>query len=500
MLPNFNLILGGLMSALTFQNIFICFIGNLIGILFGAMPGLTGSLAIAVLIPVTFGMDPINGLLLVASAYCGAMFGGSISAILINTPGTVAAAATCLDGYPMAKQGRGGEALGMAAYASFFGGIFSTLALLLFGPPIANLALKFGPSEYCALGLMGIVIIVSISMDSLVKGLISGVIGLLLGTVGADQIVGFGRFAFGSTYLLSGINLLAALIGLFSVSQIIILAEETGGQILEVNKISDKVLLSLKQLKGSLLPMLRGSIIGTLIGALPGAGATIATFLSYDINKRYSKNPEKYGTGFIEAVASCESANNGVTGGAFTTMLTLGIPGNEATAIMMGGLMILGLRPGPSFFVEGSNIAYGFIMGLLICNLIMLLLGLSVSKYFAKLVRCPNSVLVACIAVLCVIGTYAINNSMLDVLVMFIMGILGYLMKKAGFSPVPVVLGMILEPIIESNLHRSLLISKGGWSIFVTRPLTLLFLLITIVVVALPFIKQKGKSRKICEM
>jgi len=486
-----DILLDGLYSAIKVQNILICIIGNIIGIIFGAMPGLTASLAIAVLIPVTFGLDPITGLLLVASAYCGAMFGGSISAILINTPGTVAAAATCLEGYPMSQQGRGGEALGMAACASFGGGMFSAFALLFFGPPIAHLALKFGPSEYCALGVMGLVIIVSVSMDSLVKGLISGVLGLLIGTAGQDPIIGYGRFTFGSIYLLSGIDLLAALIGLFSVSQVLILAEQKRDKILAVSKISDKILLSFGQIRKVLITILRGSLIGTFIGALPGAGATIATFISYDVNKRRSKHPEKYGKGFVEGVAATESANNGVTGGAFITMLTLGIPGNEATAIMMGALMILGLRPGPSFFVQGSHVAYGFIMGLFVANIIMLLLGLSVSKYFARLVKCPNSVLIACIIVLSVVGTYSVNNNMFDVLVMFIMGILGYLMKKTGFSPVPVVLGLILGPIIESNLHRSLLIAKGSWSIFVTRPITLLFLVVTVIFIILPFMQKR---------
>ena len=489
-----DLLLGGLINTFKYQNLLAICIGNLIGLIFGALPGLTASLAIAVLIPVTFGMDPATGLLLLASAYCGAFFGGAISSILINTPGTVAAAATAIEGYKMALNGRGGQALAMSAYASFGGGIISTLALLFFGPPIAAFALKFGPAEYTALGVLGLVIIVSISMDSLVKGLLSGLLGIIIGTVGADAVTGYPRFTFGVTNLLGGIDLLSALIGFFSVSQILILAEKKAAAY--KFQTIDRIGLSLKTIKENMAAIVRGSVIGTLIGALPGAGASIATFLSYDIAKRRSKHPEKYGHGAIEGVAACESADNGVTGGAFITMLTLGIPGNEATAIMMGGLMVLGLRPGPSFFVEGGPVAYTFIAGLLMGNLIMLISALLLSRYIAKLVKCPNEVLIAVIVILSTVGSYSINNSMFDVMIMFCAGLIGYGMKKTGFSPVPTVLGMILGPIIESNLHNALLLSRGSWLTFFQRPISLVFISSTIFLLIWPFISQKRAFKK----
>lgn len=485
-----NLLGYGLLHTLHYQNLLAIFIGNMVGLIFGALPGLTASLAIAVLIPVTFGMDPATGLLLLASAYCGAFFGGAISSILINTPGTVAAAATAIEGYKMAQNGRGGQALAMSAYASFGGGIISTLALLFLGPIIASFALKFGPSEYAALGVLGLVIIVSISMDSLLKGLISGILGIIIATVGTDAVTGFPRFTFGYTSLLPGIDLLSALIGFFSVSQILILAEKEG-QTYTSQMLVDKIALTFKVLKENMAAIVRGSFIGILIGALPGAGASIATFLSYDISKRRSKRPEEYGKGAIEGVAAAESADNGVTGGAFITMLTLGIPGNEATAIMMGGLMILGLRPGPSFFVEGGQVAYTFIAGLLMGNFMMLVSALLLSRHIAKLVKCPNEALIATIIILSTVGSYAINNSMFDVLVMFLAGLLGYAMKKTGFNPVPTVLGMILGPIIESNLHNALLISRGSWMIFFKRPISLVFLVSTVMLVVWPIIFKK---------
>lgn len=493
-----NLLVYGLLKSLQYQNLLAICIGNLIGLIFGALPGLTASLAIAVLIPVTFGMDPATGLLLLASAYCGAFFGGAISAILINTPGTVAAAATAIEGYKLALKGEGGPALAMSAYASFGGGIISTLALLLFGPPIASFALKFGPAEYAALGVLGLVIIVSISMDSLVKGLLSGVIGILISTIGVDDVSGFPRFTFGQVHLLSGIDLLSALIGFFSLSQILILSEKKATPY-AFSKMVDKISITFQMLKECIATIVRGSIIGTLIGALPGAGASIATFLSYDISKRRSKRPEEYGKGALEGVAACESADNGVTGGAFITMLTLGIPGNEATAIMMGGLMVLGLRPGPSFFVQGGEVAYTFIAGLLIGNVIMLISALLLSRYIAKLVKCPNEALIAIIVILSIVGSYSINNSMFDVIVMFCAGITGYGMKKTGFSPVPAVLGMILGPIIESNLHCALLLSRGSWLTFFTRPISFIFFVSTIALLIWPFItRRKTIKEKSC--
>lgn len=477
----------GLAAALQPYNLWIMLIGNLVGISFGAMPGLSATMAISVLIPVTFTMKAAPGLLLLASAYCGAMFGGSISAVLLNTPGTVAAAATSLDGYPMALKGRGGEALGIAAFASWFGGTLSVIALLAFGPPIARIALKFGPAEYAALSMLGLVLIVSISRESMVKGLISGVMGLLISTIGLDQVVAFPRFAFGNINLMAGISLVPALIGMFSLSQVYMVMETATGLPLIGMELKDKVRLKLSEVRRMLWPMTKGAVIGTVVGALPGAGATIATFLAYDLQKKSSKHPESYGTGEPLGVATVESTNNAVTGGAFTVMLTLGIPGNEATAIMLGGLTILGIQAGPNLFSTNSDIVYTFIMGLFIANLMMLIIGICSARYVAKIVKTPNSILCTMIIVLSVVGSYAINNRMFDVWVLFILGIIGFLMKKSGFSPVPLVLGLILGPLIEANLIRALTVSGGSWAIFVQRPLSRFFLIVLAAMLVYPF-------------
>lgn len=351
-MPQFNDIFAGFGNSLSLINIGIMFIGTAVGILFGSLPGLTAAMCIAVMIPITFGMNTVSGLLLLGSAYCGAIYGGSISAILLNIPGTSAAAATCIDGYPMARQGKSGEALGMAAFASWFGGTVSTICLLLFAPPIAKMALRFGPPEYTVLGVFGLSMVISVSINNPIKGLLAGVMGLLLGTLGMDPIQGFARFTFNSANLLDGIPLVPALIGLFSLSQLLLLAEEKTKAIMIVDNLSGKVIPTWSQIKSVLKILIRGSLIGTFIGALPGAGASIATFLSYNDAKRGSKKSHLFGTGIVEGVTATEVANNGVTGGSLIPMLTLGIPGNNVTAIMLGGLMILGLNQVPIFLLK----------------------------------------------------------------------------------------------------------------------------------------------------
>lgn len=491
-----SLMASGLAAALQPYNLWIILLGNLVGISFGAMPGLSATMAISVLIPVTFSMEAAPGLLLLASAYCGAMFGGSISAVLLNTPGTVAAAATSLDGYPLALQGRGGEALATAAFASWFGGTLSVIALLLLGPPIAKIALKFGPAEYATLSMLGLVLIVSVSRQSLAKGLISGGLGLLVSTIGLDQVVAYPRFCFGNINLMAGIDLVPALIGMFSISQVYMVMETATGKSLIALELKDKVRLKFREFCRMIWPMTKGATIGTIIGALPGAGATIATFLAYDLQKKSSKNPDAYGKGEILGVATVESTNNAVTGGAFTVMLTLGIPGNEATAIMLGGLTILGIQAGPNLFSTNSDIVYTFIMGLFIANLVMLILGLVSSRYVAKIVKTPNSVLCTMIIILSVVGSYAINNRMFDVWILFFLGLVGFFMKKTGFSPVPFVLGMILGPLIETNLMRALTVSGGSWAIFYQRPLSCCFLIVLLIMLVYPLAADKLKKRK----
>lgn len=496
---NFSLLLEGFLACLLPVNLFALFVGTAFGIVIGALPGLTSTVAVAVLLPVTFSMDPGTGLILLGSTYGGAMYGGSISAILLNTPGTPAAAATCIEGYPMAKKGRAGEALGMAAVASFIGGTLSIIALIFVAPPLAKVALTFGPLEYFFLALCGMSIVISISANSLTKGFISAIIGLLLGTVGMDPIVGFERYTFDSINLMMGLPLVPTLVGMLSTSQLLLLAEEKSQTILKVNTVSGKICPSWADLKRLKAVLIRSSLIGIVVGALPGAGANISTFLAYDDAKRISKHPEQFGTGIVDGIAATESSNNAITGGAMATMLTLGIPGSNTTAIMLGGLMIHGLQPGPGFFTDASGSAYTFMAGLLIANFIMLAIGLLAVRAFMHVVKIPNNVLIAVVMVMSVVGSYAINNSMFDVGLMLVFGVIGYLLRKGGFNVVPIVLGLVLGPIAEKGFRRAIVLSKGNFfGFFMSRPISVVLAIVTLIFIGWPIYKwiksQKNRS------
>ncbi|MFZ7103812.1 MAG: tripartite tricarboxylate transporter permease [Peptococcaceae bacterium] len=494
---NLDLMINGLIVCFNITNMLLIVVGTFVGIIVGALPGLTATMATAVLVPITFGMQPISALVLLGAAYCGAIYGGSISAILLNTPGTPSAAATCIEGYPMAQKGEGGQALGMAAIASFIGGIISAAALVLFAPPLAKLALGFGPSEYFLLAVFGLTVIISLSMNSFLKGIIAGIIGLLLGTVGMDPLIGFKRYTFGFINLMSGLPMIPTLVGLLSTSQLFILAEKSGTKILQTEVFSDKILPKLSELKRLSKTLIRSSIIGIIVGAVPGAGGNISTFMAYDDAKRISRHPHKFGTGIVDGIAATESSNNAVTGGSLVTMLTLGLPGSNTTAVLLGGLMLHGLRPGPSFFVESSNVAYAFMMSLFIANVVMLLMGLLGAKYFIHIVKCPNDILIAVIMLLSVVGSFSISNSIFDVYVMFIMGVAGYILRKIGISPVPLVLAFILGPIAENGLQRSLYMSDGSIIIFFTRPICIILIILTIISVMLPILRERRAKKNI---
>lgn len=443
--------------------------GTIGGILIGAIPGLTATMAVALLIPVTFGMDPIMGLALLGGVYSGGMYGGAISSILLSTPGTPAAAATAFDGYPLTRQGKGGMALAVATVASFWGGIISTFALLLIAPLLASVALRFGPPEYFLLAIMGLASIVTLTSGNLIKGLISGLLGLVLASVGMDPIAGFPRFTAGIIDLYEGIAFMPALIGLFSVSQILELTADS--------QIVQELATDVKTLKRDKLPrglsgtITRGGFIGTLVGILPGAGATIAAFISYNMAKQISPKPESFGKGNPVGVAASESANNGCVGGSLVPLLTLGIPGNSVAAALMGGLMIQGLIPGPELFTRYGTITYAFILSLFLANIFFLIIGLYCAPLFARVATVPNSILIPGIAVLSVIGSYAIHNSLFDVWLMLVFGIGGYFLDRAGLSLGAIVLGLILGPIAELGFGQSLIISQGSASIFFNRPI-----------------------------
>lgn len=493
----FSQIFSGLAQSFVPTNLLMILIGVLVGILVGAMPGLTASIAVIILLPFTYGLDAVQALILLGAAYCGSMYGGSISSILINTPGTPAAALTAKDGYPLAQQGRAGEALGMAAFSSWFGGTISVIVLLIFSRTIAKLALSFGPPEFFLLALLGLTIIVSLSKSDPISGVISAAIGLLLGTVGMDMFNGQNRFTFGSLSLVSGMPLVPVLIALLSVPHIFKMAkhsESFQGTITEVG--SGRVLPSLKNAIRLLPNLIRSSLIGVFIGALPGAGGSIASFMAYDVEKKMSKTPEKFGSGCLDGVASCESSNNGVTGGAIATMLTLGIPGSPVTAVMLGGLMMKGISPGPTFFETASSDAYAFIMSLFPSNLLMFVIGILGARYFVKVAKCPNQVLLSLILVLATVGSYTVNNRIFDVYLMLFLGLLAFGMSIVGMDSMPAVLGFILGPIAEKGIRQTMIISNGSMSIFFHRTPCIVLIVLIAISILYPVISDVIKKKR----
>lgn len=466
-------------------------VGTTGGIVIGAIPGLTATMAVALLIPVTFGMDPVVGLALMGGVYSGGMYGGSISSILLSTPGTPAAAATAFDGYPMTKQGRGSQALAVATVASFWGGIISTVALLLVAPALARVALRFGPPEFFLLALLGLASIVTLTRGNLVKGLISGVLGMLIATVGMDPINGYIRFAGNVIELYEGIDFMPALIGLFSISQLFELSASTHIVQLEGRTGWGRT----KMPSGLGGTITRGGLIGTLVGMLPGAGATIASFISYNVAKTTDRHPETFGQGNPKGVAAAESANNGCVGGSLVPLLTLGIPGNSVAAALMGGLMIHNLVPGPELFTRYGAVTYGFILSLFVANVIFLVLGLYLAPLFARVAMAPNALLIPLITLLSVVGSYAINNSMFEVWLMLGFGFAGYFLKKGGFDLGALVLGLILGPVAEAGFGQALAISGGSYVVFFERPLCLLLWFCILLLLLPAFIRRRREAK-----
>jgi putative tricarboxylic transport membrane protein len=495
---DYTFYLGVLKNVFLPFNLLMATFGVVIGIIFGALPGFTAAMGIAILMPITFSMTPEAGLIMMGALFAGAMWGGSVSAILINTPGTPAAAATVLDGYPMAQQGRAADALRESVMASFWGGILGVIVLMLFAPPLARVSLMFGPPEYFLLGIFGMTIIASLSEKMIVKGFLSGVLGMLIATMGMDPLLGIPRFTFGVTGLIDGVMLVPALIGLFSIPEVL--------EIIQLHFSKGEAIVSMKNIKlgfptwahtKRLTPTyLRSSIIGLVVGILPGAGGSIASFMAYNEERRASKTPEKFGTGMIEGVAASEAANNAVCGGAFIPMLTLGVPGDSVAAIMMGGLMIHGLTPGAELFTTYAKVTWTFIFSLYLSNVLMLLFGLYCAPWFAFATKTPRHILAISIILLTTVGSFAVRGSMTDVYVMLAFGILGYLLKSHGFDVVPVVLGLILGPMAEKGLNGTLAISVGqntAWFIL-QRPVSLILLGMTVMALLIPYFRSKSKK------
>ena len=452
--------------------------GVAVGIAFGCMPGLSVNMGLALLFPLAFSFQGIGGILMLLGIYCGAIYGGSISAILLKTPGTPASVATTLDGYPMAtKLKQPGRALGISTMASTFGGVFSTICLILLAPQLAKVALQFSKPEYFALSIFGLSIITSVSSGSVVKGIMGGLFGLFLATVGIDDMSGSIRFTMDTTYFLGGVSFIPVLIGVFAFAQVLSSIEDYyHSEQAEPIKFVDKVLPSWADFKKVFVTLVRSSTIGTFIGCVPGTGGDIASFVSYDQAKRWSKNSANFGNGEPEGVAAPEAGNNAVSGGAFIPVLTLGIPGDGATAIMMGALMVQGLQPGPLLFVEKAPDVYAIFIGLLLANLIMGIMGFSLIRLFAKVVNVPVHILLPIIVMMTFVGTYSYNNSMNDVYLMVASGFTGYFLNKLGFSMSAIIIGIILGSMAEQNFVGSLIMSDGNFNIFFSRPICLFFL------------------------
>ncbi|HSH35980.1 tripartite tricarboxylate transporter permease [Schnuerera sp.] len=492
-----NDIIFGLTNALSLTNLIAALVSVATGIVVGGLPGLSAAMGVALLIPITFGMPADTALIALAGVYCGAMYGGSISAILLHTPGTSSAAATAIEGYQLTLKGKAGKALATATIASFIGGFLSTIALYTISPLLADLSLKFGPAEYFWLSIFGLTIIAGISSQSMLKGLISGALGLVLSTIGMDPMLGVPRFTFGITSLLEGLPFTATLIGLFSMSQVLILAEKELKEMEKPKLVTDKVYLSFSEIKRILPTSLRSTAIGVVAGILPGAGGTIGSFIGYNEAKRFSKHKDEFGKGSIEGVAGAEAANNAVTGGSLIPTLTLGVPGNSVTAILLGGLIIQGLKPGPDLFTIHGRITYTFFAGFGIVNIFMLILGLLGVRYFAKISSVKDSVLIPIIFALSVVGSYAINNNMTDVWIMFIFGIIGYFVKKFDLNAAAIVLALILGPLGETGLRRTLIMNNGNIMALFSGTITWVLILLSILSLLSPIIISKFEKKRI---
>lgn len=479
----------GFMSIMSLEIFLFIFVGMMIGIVFGALPGLTATMAVALFTPFTFGMKPDVGILMLLAMYCGATYGGSIAAILIKTPGTPASAATALDGYALAQKGHAGKALEMALYASTIGGLFSAVMLLFIAPPMARVAILFGPPEFFALALFGLTIISSISGDNIVKGLIMGVIGMLFSCIGLDKITGIPRLTMNNNNLVGGLQLIPVLMGLFAISELIRKVEIRDFKVASIPEFS-KERLTREDKRESRLTIYKSSLIGTIIGAIPGTGAAIASFLSYGEAKRTTKKPGEFGQGSLEGIAASEAGNNGVSGATLIPLLTLGIPGDAVTAILIGSLMIQGMIPGPMLFVNYSKTVYTIMVGLIFVNLVMYLEGKFLIKMFVKITKLPMNFLIPVIILLCVTGSFAVNNAFFDVVVMLVFGLIGYTFSRFDFPMTPMLLAIILGPIAEESMRQSLIISENSISIFLTRPICLLFLLLSVISILLPVLKK----------
>ncbi len=489
-LQNFSL---GFQIAFTCWNLFYCFLGTFIGTAIGVLPGIGPVGSISLLLPVTFGMPPVSAIIMLAGIYYGVMYGGSTTSILVNIPGEAASVVTCLDGYKMARQGRAGPALGIAALGSFIAGTIGIILLMFLAKPLSGMAIDFGPAEYFALMILALSILTYLAQGSMTKALISAALGLAISQIGMDVVTGTTRFTLGINNLEDGVGLVPLVMGLFGIGEVLANVNESEDFEIYKGKIKD-LLPNWNDWKDSIGPITRGTFLGFFLGILPGGGAVISSFASYAVEKKWSKTPEKFGNGAIEGVAGPESANNSATAGGFIPLFTLGIPSNAVMALLLAALMVHGMQPGPLLISQHPEIFWGTIASMYAGNVMLLFLNLPLIGIWVKLLKVPYRVLSPLILFICIVGSYSINNSTFDVFLLIIFGVLGYLFKQYKYEPAPLIMAFILGPMLENSLRQSLLMSQGELSIFFTRKISLACLVLALLLMILPLIWSRQRQ------
>src|SRR5215475_1543883 len=483
----------GFTVALAPSVLLYAFVGCLIGTVVGVLPGIGPLAGISLLLPASFGLNATNAIVMLAGIYYGAMYGGSTTSILMRIPGEAASVITCIDGYAMARKGRAGAALAIAAVGSYFAGTVSVVLLMFLAPPLASFALRFGPPEYFALLLLGLLVLAYMSSGSMLKALAMAAFGLLLGMIGIDQMTGYFRFAYGVVELGDGIGVVPVAVGLFGLSEILATAgQEKPPEV--IRPALRELLPSRQEWRDSFWPIGRGTVLGFLIGIIPGSAHIISSFVSYAVERRLSKHPERFGQGAVEGVAGPESANNSATSGAFVPMLALGVPSGPIPAVMIAAMMVHGVSPGPLLIAQQPQLFWGFIASMYVGNVVLLILNLPLVGIFVNVLRVPYPLLYPSILMFCVLGVYAVNGSVVDVGIMTVMGALGYLLRKFDFETAPVVLGLILAPMMEMSFRQSLSMSSGSYGIFINRPVALVMLVVGLALLVLSFAPWISRS------
>lgn len=490
----------GLLAIAHWHTLLLIIVGVLVGIMFGAIPGLSAFTALALMLPLTFGMEPINGLSFLLAIYVGGVSGGLISAILLGIPGTPSSIATCFDGVPMAQQGKAGRALGIGIVFSFLGGIFSAIVLTYFGPPIAKIALKFSPYEYFAVILFSLTTVSSLASGNLIRGLISCLLGVSFAFVGIDKLSAYTRYTMGIEQLDSGFNIVPLLIGVFAVSQILDVAAGKKTKLALDDQSQNLTIkgfgFSLKEFAAQTKNAIASAFIGLGVGILPGIGGNVSNLMSYAYVKKRSKYPEKFGTGIMDGIVASETSNNAAVGGALIVLLTLGIPGDNATAMILAGFLIHGITPGPLLFTTSADLVYALFAAFIVANIVMLLGEYFGLRFFTKILSIPKSLLLPIVIVFCFVGSFSANNRLFDITVMVVFGFIGYLMKQFKYPLSPMVVGFILAPLLEENLRRSLMRTGGSFMPILTSPIAGVFLVLTVVMVVIAFLNEKKEAKK----